>query len=123
VALIDQIRPLINIQKEENWHNLRTYVIYIDMFPHVLEDKYFAGHKVENMGNIVKIRNQESIKVDSTQTNEENAHSPEDLGLKRTRPRPRPNKRSTRVRRWRGGPARGRAHQGCGCTPNYATWA
>ena len=44
VVLINQIRPLIKIQKEENWHNLRTNVIYIDMFPHVLEECCFVGH-------------------------------------------------------------------------------
>ena len=75
-VLNDHIRPPIKIQTKDKLAWLLTYVIYIDLFPHVLENHCFTGHIHETHGNGVKMRNLESVKAESVQKNAEKAHVP-----------------------------------------------
>ena len=47
-VLKGQIRSSNKIEKEENKHALLIYFIYMNIFPHVLENKCFVGHIYEN---------------------------------------------------------------------------
>jgi hypothetical protein len=53
------------IQKGGNYMFLHTYTFTIGIFPLVLENQCFAGHKHNKGGNIVKRNNSESVNVAS----------------------------------------------------------
>jgi hypothetical protein len=48
-VFINQIRPLIKLQKEEKLANLITYAFTINQVPQVFREYYFVGHKHKYM--------------------------------------------------------------------------
>jgi hypothetical protein len=71
VVLNDHIRSPIKTQTKA-----LTYIIHIDIFPHILEDQCFAGHIQEYSGIIVKARHQRNYNADMLKGNRRKTHVP-----------------------------------------------